>query len=67
MPQDDKIRAMEACISDFKVWMANHQLKLNDENTECVIIGSRRQLSKLNISDVFVDSSESSSLGQYAT
>ena len=54
---------MEACISDVRGWMANHQLKLNDEKTEFLIIGSRQQLSKLNISSIHVGASEIKPVG----
>lgn len=69
MSQYDAVRAMEACISDVRGWMANDQLKLNDEKTEFLIIGSRQQLSKVKISAFHVGASElnSSPLGQYAT
>ena len=54
MSQDDAVRAMEACISDVRGWMVNYQSKFNDEKTEFLIIGSRQQLSKVNINAIHI-------------
>ena len=54
MSQDNAVQAMEACISDVRIWIINHHLKLNDGKTEFIIIGSRQQLAKVNIDHVNV-------------
>ena len=54
MSQDNAVQAMEACISDVRIWMINHHLKLNDGKTEFIIIGSRQQLAKVNIDHINV-------------
>ncbi len=56
--QDHAIQAMEDCISDIHNWMTHHRLMMNDDKTEFLIIGSRQQLAKINISNVHVGSSE---------
>ena len=33
-------RTIEACISDVKVWIVQNKLKLNDDKTEILLIGS---------------------------
>ena len=37
---------MENCISDIRTWMANNYLKLNDDKTEVLVIGTRQRLAK---------------------
>ena len=39
---------MERCISDLRKWMHQDKLKINDDKTEFLIIGSRQQLLKIN-------------------
>ena len=38
---------MEDCINDIRKWMANSFLKLNDNKTEVLLIGSKHSLKKL--------------------
>ena len=56
--QDEAVRAMEVCIADIRGWMASHQLMLNDSKTKFVIIGSRQQLTKVNIDGIQVGATE---------
>lgn len=49
---DDKdlaITAMKNCITDIKNWMLKDKLRLNDDKTEIVLIGTKQQLSKVNM------------------
>ena len=39
---------MEDCISDIRFWMLNNGLKLNDDKTEFLTIGTSQQLEKLH-------------------
>ena len=41
------IDCMERCIADVREYMLKHQLKINDDKTVVLTIGSRQQLSKL--------------------
>ena len=36
-----------ACISDICLWMRTNLLKLNDDKTELIVLGTRPQLSKV--------------------
>lgn len=49
---------MEDCISEVRNWMVSHSLMMNDTKTEFLIIGSRQQLSKVQIDRVIVGESE---------
>ena len=42
------VKNMEDCIRDIRSWMLNNDLKLNDEKTEFLIIGTSQQLDKLD-------------------
>ena len=46
--QSAAIEAMQKCISDVRRWMLADRLKLNDDKTEIVIIGTKQQLAKVN-------------------
>ena len=35
------------CISDICLWMRTNLLKLNDDKTELIILGTRQQLGKV--------------------
>ena len=48
------IQAMNSCINDIRTWMFTHQLKINDNKTEFLILGSNKMLSKVNIQSLTV-------------
>ena len=54
--QTDAVIAMERCISDIRKWMLKDKLKLNDDKTEFMLIGTKQQLSKVNIDCLTVGS-----------
>jgi len=41
--------AMERRISDIRTWMLTDKIKLNNDKTEFMLIGTKQQLSKVNI------------------
>ena len=45
---------MQRCIMDIREWMLSDRLKLNDDKTGFVLIGSRQQLAKVNIDALHV-------------
>ena len=45
--QTDAVIAMERCISDIRTWMLTDKLKLNDDKTEFMLIGTKQQHSKV--------------------
>ena len=55
--QEDAITAMQNCIDDIHSSMEEDKLLLNNEKTEFLVIGTRRQLSKVNISSIIVGNS----------
>ena len=50
------VSALEQCLRDLRKWMLSCKLKLNDSKTEFLIIGTPRQVSKLNINRITVGS-----------
>lgn len=53
---------MENCIDDIKRWMLADKLKLNDDNTEFIIIGTRQQLEKVTFNTPHVGNTYMTSL-----
>ena len=45
---------VEWCIEDIRNWMLNDKLKLNDDKTEFMIIGTSQQLAKVSINSLRV-------------
>ncbi len=43
MSEVDVVNALHSCIKDIRTWMIVDKLKLNDEKTELIVIGSRVQ------------------------
>ena len=54
--QQDAITAIQNCIDDIRSWMEHDKL-LSDEKTQFLVIGTRQQLSKVNISLITVGNS----------
>ena len=46
--QAEAVCAIDKCISDLRKWMYQDKIKINDDKTEFLIIGSRYQLLKIN-------------------
>ena len=42
------VQDMENCISDVRDWTTASKLKMNDDKTECMLIGTRQQLAKVS-------------------
>ena len=55
--QSAALLAMQSCIADIRKWMLQDRLKLNDDKTEFIIIGTRQQLVKVNIDSLQVGES----------
>ena len=54
---DGAIGRLEKCCHDICTWMRRNFLKLNDDKTEVLLIGSRQQLSKIALPGVTVGES----------
>ena len=52
--EQDAITALQDSISDIRSWMIADSLKLNDDKTEFMIIGTRAQVNKVNVSEIVV-------------
>ena len=52
--EQDAITALQDCITDVRNWMIADRLKLNDDKTEFLIIGTPAQLDKINVSEIVV-------------
>jgi len=62
--QTSALGAMELCINDIMSWMLHDKLKLNDEKTKFLLIGTRQQLAKVFINSIRVGSVGVSSAGE---
>ena len=51
------ISILEACVKYVRGWMLQNKLKLNDSKTEFLIVGTPKQVSKLNLDGVTVGDS----------
>ena len=47
--QAEAVRVMQECTGSIRSWMATDKLKLNEVKTEIILIGTNRQLEKVNI------------------
>ena len=52
--QDVAVSAMEACIAGIKKWTQQNSLMLNDDKTEYIVIRTRQQLDKVNVTSIRV-------------
>ena len=50
----EAIAAMERCIKDIQKWMKESKLQLNTDKTELLLIGTKQQLQKINMSTLCV-------------
>ena len=53
---------LESCISCISDWIASKQLKLNEEKTEYIIFGSKRNIKKLGDQSISVGGNNISSV-----
>ena len=51
----EAVTASQDCILHIKTWMTADKLKLNDDKTELIVIGTRAQLDKISISELSID------------
>ena len=49
---------LEDCIADIRKWMSSNYLKLNDDKTELIFLGTSKNLSKLTITSVQIGDSK---------
>ena len=51
---NNAIEQIEACLDELRQWMSRNYLKLNNAKTEVIVVGSKQQRSKVNITEVRV-------------
>ena len=54
MNESKAIESMERCIRRIRTWVCMDKLRLNDDKTELMIIGSRQQLEKVSVAELSV-------------
>ncbi len=47
--QDVVVNKIQRCMVEVKEWMVKNMLKLNDDKTKFIVIGTRQQRSKIDI------------------
>ena len=52
--ESETIKSMELCIRAIRTWMWMDKLKLNDDKTEFIIVGSRQQVEKVSVAELSV-------------
>ena len=56
--QESAVASMEACIKDFWNLMTKDSLKINDDKTEVILIGTKAQFKKVKIDNLAVGDSK---------
>ena len=51
---EDTERKINEVMNDVKIWMDSKQLKMNDKKTECLIVGRKNQIKKLEFESLRV-------------
>ena len=46
---NEAISAMEVCVREIIVWVLCDKLKINEDKTEVIIIGTRQQLARVQV------------------
>ena len=52
--ESNAVYAMERCIEDISIWMSKDKMVMNAEKTEFLLISTRQQLAKINLSHITV-------------
>ena len=52
--QQGAIDAIQDCVSSIRTWMIVDKLKLNEDKTKIILIGTQPQLNKINISHLII-------------
>ena len=46
---NEAISAMEVCVREIRVWVLCDKLKINEDKTEVIIVGTRQQLARVQV------------------
>ena len=52
--KDKCLESLEACISNICLWIRTNLLKLNDDKTELIVLGTRQQLNKVGDVNIMI-------------
>jgi hypothetical protein len=52
LSHDAALNSVENCVADIREWMLSNRLLINYSKTEFIVIGSKQQMSKININDM---------------
>ena len=52
---DENVKVIQECITDIRSWMIENMLKLNEEKTEILVIGTKQQLKKINVPEIIIN------------
>ncbi len=55
---DVEVNKIQRCIVEVKQWMVKNMLKLNDDKTEFIAIGTRQKRSKLDIPHININGTD---------
>jgi hypothetical protein len=56
--EQQMIAKFDRCMADVRSWMLTHRLKINDSKTECMFLGTQKQLCKVNLRVINVGQAE---------
>jgi hypothetical protein len=56
--EQEMIAKFDRCMADVRSWMLTHRLKINDSKTECMFLGTQKQLCKVNLQVINVGQAE---------
>ena len=56
--QEECIRNLELCIAEIRKWMQTNLLKLNDDKSEFLLVGTKQQLNKITNMNVKISCDE---------
>ena len=51
---DKAVEMLRRCLSDVAEWMSRSQLKLNEDKTQTIWLGSRQQLLKIHTDEIVI-------------
>ena len=54
----EALKRLELCICDVLIWMAQNYLKLNDDKTDYIILGSKNSLQKVSTIPITIGDSK---------
>ena len=56
--EEDVLRKLELCLQEVRLWMSQNLLKLNDEKTDFIILGSQHNLKKASTSHITIGNAQ---------